>query len=136
MEYVEIDDRIVIRLDYGDDIMECLERLRSEAEISGGFFSGIGALDRVTLGHYDPESEEYTERDFEGQYEVTAFLGTIRNKRIHAHITCAASNFETIGGHFSGGRVSGIFEIIVHRASLEELPDDPRTGLEILENPS
>jgi predicted DNA-binding protein with PD1-like motif len=134
MEYIETDAAIVAVLEPGDEVLACLERIREEAEVEGGFFSAIGAVDRVTLGHYDTAAQEYTEETFEGQYEVTSFLGNVGPDKIHAHIQVAGPDFSTIGGHCSGARVSGTFEVVLVRsgATLEHTFDD-RTGLDVFD---
>lgn len=113
MEYVEERDRIVVRMDRGDQIMDELERLREECEISGAFFFGIGAVDEVTLGHYDVGMEDYKEETFEEDFEVPVFAGNIGPDKIHAHIQLGRRDFTTLGGHFADGQVSGTFEVVV-----------------------
>nr|WP_227378616.1 PPC domain-containing DNA-binding protein [Haladaptatus halobius] len=134
MEHVHEDDRIVVRLDPGDEVMDSLETLRDEYDIENGFLAGIGAVDRATLGHYDVETQEYSEEEFTGQFEVTSFLGNIGPDKIHTHIQLGTDTFESLGGHCSGARVSGTFEILV---TLGETPLthrlDDRTGLDVFD---
>lgn len=134
MDYRDDGETIVLRLDPGEEVLEALADLRSDADIDGAFFTGIGAVDRVTLGHYDVDEQEYTEETFEGEYEVTAFSGNIGPDKIHAHIQVGERDFSTMGGHCSGARVSGTFEVFVHRSdtTLTHRPDD-RTGLDVFD---
>lgn len=134
MDYRDNGETIVLRLDPGEEVLDALADLRSAADVVGGFFTGIGAVDRVTLGHYDVDEQEYTEETFEGEYEVPSFSGNIGPDKIHAHIQVGERNFSTMGGHCSGARVSGTFEVIVHRSetTLTHRPDD-RTGLDVFD---
>ncbi len=134
MERSETDQGIVVLLEPGENVLEALSTVREEAGVTGGFFTGIGAVDRVTLGHYDTESEAYTEETFEGQFEVTAFSGNIGPDKIHAHIQVADRDFSTLGGHCSGARVSGTFEILIVPSgeTLAHKPDE-RTGLDVFD---
>jgi predicted DNA-binding protein with PD1-like motif len=134
MEYTETDEGVVAVLEPGDEVLESLATIREAADVEGGFFSAIGAVDRVTLGHYDTAAQEYTEETFEGQYEVTSFMGNVGPDKIHAHIQVAGPDFSTIGGHCSGARVSGTFEVFLVRsgATLEHTYDD-RTGLDVFD---
>lgn len=134
MEYTTEDGTIVVRLDPGDQVLESLETIREEADVSGGFFMGIGAVDVATLGHYDAEAQEYTEKTFEGEFEVTAFGGNIGPDKIHAHIQLGKPDFSTIGGHCAGARVSGTFEIVIYRTdvTLTHRPDET-TGLDVFD---
>ncbi|MDY6777276.1 MAG: PPC domain-containing DNA-binding protein, partial [Candidatus Nanohaloarchaea archaeon] len=59
MEHRADDDRIVVRLNPGEEVIESLKELREIYDIEGAFFSGIGAVDRVTIGHYDVGEQDY-----------------------------------------------------------------------------
>ncbi|UPV76726.1 DNA-binding protein (plasmid) [Halorussus limi] len=134
MDHVREGDRIVVRLDPGEEALDSLGELRDEYDIENGFLTGIGAVDRVTLGHYDTEAQEYSEEEFTGQFEVTSFLGNVGPDKIHTHIQVADDSFQSLGGHCSGARVSGTFEVIV---TLGETPLthhlDDRTGLDVFD---
>lgn len=134
MEYVVEGDSVVVRLDPGDEVIESLKTLRAEAEIENGFFTGIGAVGHVVLGHYDVDTQEYTEEAFEGQFEVTSFLGDIGPDKVHAHIELGRDDYSTFGGHCSGATVSGTFElkITLGETALVHERDD-RTGLDVFQ---
>jgi predicted DNA-binding protein with PD1-like motif len=134
MDYVEESDRIVLRLDPGDRVIDSLETVREDCEVSSGFFFGIGAIDEATLGHYDVETQDYKEETFEEDFEVTSFLGNIGPDKIHAHIQLGKRDFSTIGGHFAGGRVSGTFEVVIIPGETELTHQlDERTGLDVFD---
>jgi predicted DNA-binding protein with PD1-like motif len=134
MDYVEESDRIVLRLDPGDRVIDSLETVREDCEVSSGFFFGIGAIDEATLGHYDVETQDYKEETFEEDFEVTSFLGNIGPDKIHAHIQLGKRDFSTIGGHFAGGRVSGTFEVVIIPGEAELTHQlDERTGLDVFD---
>lgn len=134
MDYVEEDDRIIVRLDPGDHVLDSLATVREEADVEHGFLTGIGAVDRATLGHYDVDEQDYKEEEFTGQFEVTSFVGNIGPDKIHTHIQLATREFESLGGHCSGARVSGTFEVVI---TLGETPLthqlDERTGLDVFD---
>lgn len=134
MEYTKDKSAIIVRLDPGDRVLESLKEIREELAVDGAFFMGIGAVDVATLGHYDAEAQEYTEETFEGEFEVTAFSGNIGPDKIHAHIQLGKRDFSTLGGHCSGARVSGTFEIVIYRidTTLNHGPDDT-TGLNVFD---
>jgi predicted DNA-binding protein with PD1-like motif len=134
MDAVRADDRLIVRLDPGDEVLAALEQLRSDHAIDSAFFVGIGAVDHALLGHYNVETQEYVEKEFDGQFEVTNFTGNIGPDKIHAHITLGKDDFTTIGGHCSAATVSGTFEIIVFlgETPLEHRPDE-RTGLDVFD---
>lgn len=86
MEYTTESDRIIVRLDPGEEVLDSLTALRADADIEQGFLMGIGAVDEVTLGHYDVSEQEYNEETFTGQCEVTSFFGKHRPRQNpHTH---------------------------------------------------
>lgn len=134
MDYVQESDRIIVRLDPGDEVLESLRSLREELDIQSGFVTGIGAVDRATLGHYDVDEQSYSEETFTGQFEVTSFSGNIGPDKIHAHIELGTESFDTLGGHCSDARVSGTFEIVVFTGETPLVHElDERTGLDVFD---
>ncbi len=134
MDVVHEGPRLVVRLEPGEEVMGAVEELRNRYRIQNAFMSGIGAVDRAVLGHYDVESQEYTEEVYEGQFEVMNFSGNIGPDKIHAHITLGRDDFSAIGGHCNEARVSGTFELLLvmgdtpltHRR-------DEKTGLDVFD---
>lgn len=134
MDFSSEGDRIVVRLDPGDGVLESLETLRDENNIQHGFLIGIGAVDEVVLGHYDVSSQEYQEETFTGQFEVTSFLGNIGSDKIHTHIQVATDTFESMGGHCSKATVSGTFEVVIFPGETPLTHQlDQRTGLDVFD---
>ncbi|MBV0903719.1 PPC domain-containing DNA-binding protein [Haloarcula salina] len=132
MEYTRESDRVVVRLDPQDEVIESLRSLRNELQIDGGFMFGIGAVDRAILGHYDVDEQSYSEETFTGQFEVTSFSGNIGPDKIHAHIELGTESYDTLGGHCSEARVSGTFEIVVFTGETTLTHElDSRTGLDV-----
>lgn len=134
MEYEVECDRIIVRLDPDDEVLDSLETLRDAEGLENGFLMGIGAVDEVVLGHYDVSEQAYDEELFTGQFEVTSFLGNIGPDKVHTHIQLGTDSFESIGGHCSKAVVSGTFEIVVlpGETSLTHRLDE-RTGLDVFD---
>lgn len=135
MESISQDDRIFARLERGEEILSCLGDLRDEYEIENGFMQGIGAVDKVKLGNYNVEEEEYREREFTGTFEVPSFSGNIGPDKIHAHITVSDPSYTPKAGHCGMARVSGTFELIILTTSKNPLYHqyDPSTGLDVFD---
>ena len=135
MEAQREDDRIYVRLDRGEKVIEKLEELREEYNITNGFFIGIGAVDKVILGNYNVEKRDYKEKEFEGSFEVSNFKGNIGPDKIHAHITLADESFQGKAGHCSSAIVSGTFEILILLSKNTELRHkfDQETGLDVFD---
>ncbi|MFB6076011.1 MAG: PPC domain-containing DNA-binding protein [Candidatus Aenigmatarchaeota archaeon] len=128
-------NKIFVRIDRGEEVIKNLKEIRDFYDIQNGFFYGIGAVDKVKLGHYDVEKQDYKEKEFTKPFEVTNFTGNIGHDKIHAHITVADGKFNVRGGHCSFARVSGTFEIVIDLT--EGIPlnhkRDKETGLDIMD---
>jgi len=135
MESTRYEDRIFARLERGEEVLTCLEELRDQYDIANGFLQGIGAVDRVKLGNYDVETEEYREEEFEGTFEVPSFSGNIGPDKIHAHITVSDPDFNPRAGHCGMARVSGTFELMILTTPNNPLNHkyDPSTGLDVFD---
>lgn len=132
MEYRFEGDAVIVRLDPGEEVITALETLMEEADIEAGFFDAIGAVDSITLGHYDTEDEEYREKQFDGQFEVVSFSGNMAPEKVHAHAAVADREFEMVGGHCSSATVSGTFELRIEQTDAIDHERDERTGLDVL----
>lgn len=135
MNAIKQNERIFVRLDRGEKIISSLRNLRKQYQISNGLLQGIGAVDKVKLGNYQVEDQQYEEKQFEGSFEVTSFSGNIGPDKIHTHITISNHNYVPKAGHCAMARVSGTFEIII--LVTEGLPlnhrYDQATGLDIID---
>ncbi len=135
METRKKDDRIFVRLERGEEVLDSLDRIREEYGITNGFFQGIGAVDKVKLGNYDVEEKEYHEKEVEGSFEVPSFSGNIGPDKIHAHITVSDRTYSPKAGHCGMARVSGTFEVVI--LTTEGVPlkhqYDGETGLDVFD---
>lgn len=128
-------NKIFVRLDRGEEVLNKLSEIREKFEIKNGFFTAVGAVDKVKLGNYDVESQEYNEKEFKGSFEVSNFTGNIGPDKIHAHITVADKDFNAKAGHCSYGRVSGTFEMVIETSNSPVLKHkyDEETGLDVFD---
>jgi predicted DNA-binding protein with PD1-like motif len=136
MDYQIVNGGYWVRLYRDEKVNEALLNFIKEKEIPSGVISGIGAVEKVTLGYFDRDKKEYLRREFNDIYEVVSFNGNISYVKgapfVHAHIILGDINFGTIGGHFFEGSVAVTMEIFVrvfedkiHR----ELDDDLQLNL-------
>lgn len=130
----EDDGLIFVRLDKGEEVISKLKQLREKYELEGAFFEGIGAVDQVKLGNYNVNQQNYREKELEGSFEVSSFLGNIGPDKIHAHITLAGEDYQAKAGHCAEATVSGTFELIIFTSehSLSHRYDS-ETGLNVFD---
>lgn len=138
MKLKKFDRYLVIRLEKGEEIVTTLARTLRDAEISGGFFFGLGVGKELELGYFDAHKQAYIKREFNSEYEFTSFTGnisTVNNElSIHCHVTITDNQFNAIGGHLFRGTVPATLEIIVlpFANALTRKKDDA-TGLNLLD---
>ena len=136
MEYVRRQNKIVLRLEKGEEITESLKALREKEGIAAASFTGIGATDDATIGVYLVSEKRYEAVRLTGDMEIAALTGnlTADNKSrpyVHAHIVLGRGN-EAHAGHLNTARVSATAEIFL---DVVDIPIgrrfDDETGLNI-----
>ena len=132
---------IALRLDYDDDVLECVEAVAREADIkAGAVVSGIGTLKTARLHWITttgfPSVDEF--RDFEGPYEIASISGIIANHKPHLH-TCISDLQNTYAGHLEPGcKVMYLAELVIVKfgnMALDRFPH-PETGVNQLKRAS
>jgi hypothetical protein len=97
---------VVVQMEPGDMLLECLRDFLREADIhTGVLMTGIGSLSKAhihtILTNVNPVEELYLHID--GPLEVTNFMGLIANYEPHVHITMCTPQMKFYGGHLEDG---------------------------------
>ena len=122
----------------GEEVTEGLLRLAREEQLQGSHFAGIGALQDVVLGYWDPDTKDYRRIPIREQVEVLSLIGNLARgpdgkPKLHAHLVVGKADGTAHGGHLLEGHVHPTLELVV-----TELPKqlqrhlDPDTGLPLL----
>ena len=123
MKYKVIDNKVFVRFDPGEEVVERLKELCAELDIEAGSLSAIGALGEATIGFFNPELKKYQQKDLTGDFEITSMVGNISTMEeevyLHIHITLGDKNFNITGGHFDRGVVSATCEMVIDTADGE-----------------
>ena len=118
MEYRIFEDTVVVRLDKGEEICQQLLLLAEKEQIAVADISGIGAVDDLVVGLYDPDKRCFLENHLTGYHEVTNLCGNLTTMNgkpyLHLHMTCADAEGHTVGGHLAQARISLTGEIFLH----------------------
>lgn len=136
MEYNKFKDQIVIRLDRGDEVVECLMAIAKKENVKLATLVGLGAAGKVRAGAYNVEEQKYYENTWEGEYEITNLTGNITalngETYGHFHITIADEEGKALGGHLNEAVISGTGEIFmtVIDGEVARQKDEP-TGLQV-----
>lgn len=117
MKYRYYGDRLLVRLDRGEEVMASLLSLAEKENIRLASVQGIGAADQACLGVYDLKERVFRSNDFSGVYEITSLLGSIDRlngkPRLHLHMNIADSEGRAYGGHLNSARISITCEIML-----------------------
>jgi len=138
MQYKKFSKTYVIRLEIGDEISNSLKTLVKKEEIRGGFFYGLGAVNKVSLGYFDVEKKEYKEKSFEQDFELTSMVGDVAFSGdkiiVHAHVTLAGEDFRAVAGHLNRATVTATTEIVFNPVEGKlSKKTDPLTGLNLMD---
>ena len=127
---------IILKLDDGEDIFDCLHQAIRNFDINSGFVVlGVGMLADIDLGYF--AGNEYLWKHLDEPHELVSLHGSISTKDetvIHLHCGLANRNHEIIGGHLKSARVCVINEILIRKLENTELGRvlNPDTGLKEL----
>ena len=137
MEYRRFGDRIVVRLDRGEEILEQMKHLAEQEQIALASVQALGAVNEFTVGVYDTETKVYASNQFQGAYEIISLTGTIdrMDGAFYTHLHMAAGDREgrVFGGHLNRAVISATCEMVV--TVLDGTIDrafDPEIGLNLI----
>lgn len=123
MYYKQYEDKAVVRLDKGDEIIDSIKKAADELSIKTAFFSAIGATDSFTVGIFDLEKSDYDRITYTGNHEILELSGNITTVDgklyVHAHITCAGKGGNTVGGHLLEAKISLTLEMVIISVNAE-----------------
>lgn len=117
MEFKQTNEFYVLRLEHGEDIVKSLMEFAEMEEIKLGSISGIGAVEQMDVGLYDPSDKTYHLNSFVGDFEMANLTGNLTtfngDPYVHVHATFADSRGKTIGGHLNRAIISATAEIFI-----------------------
>lgn len=117
MEYKRFDNRIVMRIDRGEEIVSKLTEVAVKENIRCASVSAIGATNAFTIGAYLVEKNEYLSKNYAGTYEITSLFGNITFNNgdvyLHLHMNAADDNGHVVGGHLNRAVISATCEIFI-----------------------
>jgi len=128
--------RIFVRLDRGEELVEQLLIVIRQYGVKLGRISGIGAVDKVTIGNFDAVNRHYRQEELTGDFEILNLSGNITEMDdepyLHLHICIGDRSMTARGGHLNFGRISATAEIIIEifEGNLQRYFDD-ESGLNL-----
>ena len=136
MEYRRFGNKIVVRIDMGEDMFAALKTLAEQEKILLAEVGGLGTFSHMNVGVYDLNERRFKGNDFDGMFEIVSLTGTINtmNGEYYAHLHASAADAagNVFGGHLSEGIVGATMELVITviDGTVVRVKDD-KTGLNI-----
>lgn len=136
MDYRRFGNKIVARIDRGEEILEQVKIIALREHVLLADIRAIGATDHFTVGVYSVSEQKYHANEFRGDFEIVSLTGSINtmNGEFYAHMHMSAGNDrgEVFGGHLNSAFVSATCEMVI--SIIDGLVDrrhDEETGLNL-----
>ena len=117
MEYRRFNNKIIARIDKGEEILEQIKELATKEKIKLASINALGATNDFTVGVFKVDEKKYYSNTFTGNYEIVSLTGTINtmNDEFYTHIHMSAGNDkgEVFGGHLNRAVVSATCEMVI-----------------------
>lgn len=117
MIYKKFNNKYIVRLNVGEDIVESVKKFAQEQNIKFGTVTGIGAVNKAKIGLFNTETKEYQSTILEEDMEIVSLAGNITEMNgepyIHLHIALANSEHNVKAGHLNMAVISATGEIII-----------------------
>ena len=110
MEYRIFFDKIIARIDRGEEICEQLKVICEKEGVTLASVSAIGAVGDFTVGVFKANT-------FTGDYEIVSLLGNVTelDGKFYSHLHMSAGDEEgkVFGGHLNRAVVSATCEMVI-----------------------
>lgn len=117
MEYKRFKNKIVVRMDKGDEILTKLKEIALKENIKLANINALGATDNFTVGVYNLAEKKYYANHFEGYYEIVSLTGSINTMNdeyyAHIHMSCGDEQGHVVGGHLNECFISATLEMFI-----------------------
>jgi predicted DNA-binding protein with PD1-like motif len=101
----------------GDEAFSGLQEFADNYHVTSAHFTAIGALNRATLGWFDPQRKMYKKIPISGQHEVIGMSGDIAlyegKPVVHTHMVVGNPDGTTRAGHILDAYISPTLEVMV-----------------------
>ena len=118
MEYRRFGDKIILRIEKGEEVLAVIRAVCEQENILLASVSGIGAVGDVILGVFNSERFEYETRQFVGDMEIVSCVGNVSTMNgetyLHLHMTVGNVTKGMVhAGHLSKAIISLTGEFIL-----------------------
>lgn len=117
MKYEIIPSGFILRFEKGDEILHSISKFIQGQNLSSCTIQAIGSIQNPILAYYDLSTKKFTEKKFQGEYELLPCIGSVAFENdtpiIHLHASLSNSNFDVIGGHIKEMTTNATCEVFL-----------------------
>lgn len=117
MKYVRFKNKILARVDKGEEILSAVLEIAAKENIGLASVSAVGATDNFTVGVFGTDGQQYEWHDFCGDFEILSLAGNVTladgKPYVHAHMCAAGKDGKAVGGHLKKAMVSVTCELFL-----------------------
>lgn len=117
MQYTQTDNRYIIKIEKGEQVVSSLTQFAKEHAIQNAVFNGIGAVKGLTCGYYALDEKKYYFTEYDALIEVASLTGNIMLKEgepfIHVHGVFTDDTNNAFGGHIQEMTVGVTLEVMM-----------------------
>lgn len=131
MKYTKTDDRYIIKIERGEDVLATLTSFCEQEGIKNALLTGIGAVEWVSCGSYELSTKKYHFTEYDEMVEVVSMTGNVALKEgrpfLHVHAVFTDTKNKAFGGHVQEMRVGVVLEVVLTPLSssiVRELDED------------
>ena len=118
MEYRKFGDKIVARIDKGEEIVEKMLEICKKENITLANVNALGAVGEFEVGLFKTGEKKYYSTIHKGDFEIVSLTGSITTKEgnlyHHIHMSAADEENKVYGGHLNYAKVSATCEMFIH----------------------
>ena len=117
MEYKRFGNKIIVRIDKDEEILEQVKELALKENIRLAAVQALGATNSFTVGVYNVAEKKYYANTFSGSFEIVSLTGTINTMNgafyTHLHMSAGNEKGEVFGGHLNRAVISATCEMVI-----------------------
>ena len=117
MEYRKFNNKIVLRIDKGEEILEKIKEVALKENIKLANINALGAVGEFIVGVFKTQEKKYYANEFKGDFEIVSLTGTINTMNgefySHLHMSAGDDKGQVFGGHLNKAIVSATCEMVI-----------------------
>ena len=117
MDYKRFGNKIVARLDKGEEVLEQIKAISLKENIKLANINALGATNDFTVGVYNIDEKKYYSNSFTGNFEIVSLTGSVNTMEgefyTHIHMSCGDSEGKVFGGHLNRAVISATCEMFI-----------------------